>query len=317
MSEEPTQVNAGEDEAALDAELEASINSVRAGQTLEAQPTGQTEETAPTGATGEAPSSEDTNPTGAAGESDETHGASQATGATGPMEFRVPEQGKFESDAAYEKRVELFDLVRRRRAATTPEAKEALTTQIRKAKGELKTFGGVERFIPQKEGTETVTPPTDAATADLDPSIAADRERLRQLGGATKEEVEEIIQQTRHEDAVRSDLNTFVGKHQELTDEDVREAFFEFVDTNYAWQGKSGKDLQAVLEMAFDNAFRPSESVQDRVLRAAGVQEKVNAMQFPGGTASKTGYSPEMQKSIDELKSAGMSEEKALELLSD
>jgi len=40
-------------------------------------------------------------------------------------------------------------------------------------------------------------------------------------------------------------------------------------------------------------------------------------MQFPGGTGGKTEFSPEMRKSIDELKATGMSEEKAVELLSD
>ena len=40
-------------------------------------------------------------------------------------------------------------------------------------------------------------------------------------------------------------------------------------------------------------------------------------MQFPGGTVAKTEYSPEMQKSIEELVETGMSEEKAIELLSD
>jgi len=40
-------------------------------------------------------------------------------------------------------------------------------------------------------------------------------------------------------------------------------------------------------------------------------------MQFPGSTgASRNDYSPEMKKSIEELKSTGMSEDKAIELLS-
>jgi hypothetical protein len=40
-------------------------------------------------------------------------------------------------------------------------------------------------------------------------------------------------------------------------------------------------------------------------------------MQFPGGTVAKTDYSPEMRKDLDELMGTGMSEEKAVELLSD
>jgi hypothetical protein len=126
-----------------------------------------------------------------------------------------------------------------------------------------------------------------------------------------------MIQQERTAGEVKSTLDNFVDRHYELKDEDVREVFFDFVESNYNWQNKSGKDLMTVLELARESMFKPSESIQDRVLKGANVQEKVNAMQFPGGTIAKAALSPDMQKSIDELKATGMSEEKALELLSD
>jgi hypothetical protein len=325
MSVDPTQVNAGDDEAALDAELAQSIESVQAGKTVgvgnpdgSVAPVGQTAASAPTGATGpEAPTGA-TGPTGTTGPTGGANGNPQPTGASGEMEFRIPNQGKFESDEAYARRVELFDLVRRRKAATTPEAKEALSAEIRKAKGELKTLGVAGRFTQQKaEGTTTTVPGPTGATGGVDPALLADQERLRALGGATKEDVEAIIQQTQHDATVAADLKAFVEKHAALKDEDVREVFFDFVDSSYVWQGKAGKELATVLEMAYENMFRPAESVQERVLKGASVQEKVNAMQFPGGTGGKTTYSPEMQKSIDELKATGLSEEKAIELLSE
>jgi hypothetical protein len=102
-----------------------------------------------------------------------------------------------------------------------------------------------------------------------------------------------------------------------LKDPDVREVFFDFVDANYNWQGKSGKDLITILELAKEAMFKPSESIEERVIKGANVQEKVNAMQFPGGTNGKQDFSPEMRKSIDEMKATGMSEEKAIALLSD
>lgn len=314
MSDEKI-VNGGEDESELDAALDASIAAVKAGKTLEETPTSHTGEAGPTGSTGEAPTGESasTGETGSTGEAQP--GETSATGETGEAEFRLPNKGKFESDEAYEKRVELFDLVKRRKAATTPEAKEALSQSIRKAKGELKTLGGGERFIqPRTDGAPTGA---TGASGEIDPEFAADQERFRALGGATKEDIAAVIAQTQFDSEVRADLKSFVGKHAELKDEDVREVFFDFVDENYVWQGKSGKELSATLEMAYENMFRPAESVQDRILRAAGVAEKVGAMQFPGGTGKQTTHSPEMQKSIDELKATGMSEEKAIELLSE
>ena len=116
---------------------------------------------------------------------------------------------------------------------------------------------------------------------------------------------------------VKSTLENFVERHAELKDEDVREVFFDFVDDNYNWQNKSGKELMTVLELARESMFKPSETIQERVLKGADVQNKVNAMQFPGGTIAKQDYSPEMSNSIKELVATGLSEEKAIELLSD
>lgn len=305
MSEVPTQEEmdaAAADDAALDAEIAASIDSVKAGETLASAPTGETGEapTGATGATGEAPT-----------------GEPQPTGATGEADIRLPNKGKWESDAAYEKRVELFDLVKKKQGATTQEAKDALNAEIKRVKGELKTSNIAERFIQPK--TEDATGPTGASgeTGEIDPNLAADQARLKALGGLTREEMRAELQQERHDAAVENDLKNFVGGHEELKDSDVRDVFLDFVEENYAWQGKSGAALSAVLEMAYENMFRPAESVQDRVLKGADVQAKVNAMQFPGSTGGGNTRSPEQQKELDELKSTGMSEEKALELMSD
>lgn len=315
MSDENLIVNGeAENEAALDAALAADLAAVKAGQTLEAAPTGQTGETGPTGPTGEAPTGEA--PTGETGSTGEAPtGATSATGETGEEEFRLPNKGKFESDEAYEKRVELFDLVKRRKAATTLETKAELSVRIKTTKGELKALGGTERFI--QSGTEAATGAT-GGTGEADPVLKADQDRLRALGGATKEDVAAIVAQERHQAEVHANVQNFVGNHAELKDEDVREVFFDWVDQNYNWGDKSGKALSGVLEMAYDTYFKPAESVQERVLRAAGVAEKVGAMNFPGGTGGgASGHSPEVLASIKELTDTGMSEAKAIELLSD
>lgn len=302
--------NTTNDEAALDAELEANIASVKAGNELAVNPTVQTAKPEPTGATGSDTPSGDSTPTGATGETGEEAGNSQAPAEE--QEFRIPNKGKFETDEAYEKRVELFDLVKRRQAATTPDAKAALSEKIKQTKSELKDMGISGRF----NNTRTDGAPT-GATGEVDPDIAADQARLKALGGATREDVTEIVRQERLAQEVQSTLQKFVNEAPELKDPDVREVFFDFVENNYVWQGKSGAELRATLGMAYENMFRPVESVQERILKAAGVAEKVNSMQFPGGTATKTSYSPEMQASIDQLKSTGMSEEKAIELLTE
>lgn len=228
-------------------------------------------------------------------------------------DYRIPNKGKFESDESYEKRIELMDLVKKRKMAQTPEQREQISAQIKTAKGQIKNLNGTDKIINPLNQVEKETKKVE----EEDEGLKADKERLKQLGGATKEDIQEILQKERLASEVKNTLDNFIGRHEELKDDDTREVFFDFVDQNYNWANKTGKDLMTVLELARESMFKPSESIQERVLKGAGVQEKINAMQFPGGSIAKGEYSPEVRKSIDELKATGMSEEKAIELLSD
>lgn len=227
-------------------------------------------------------------------------------------EFRIPNKGKFESDESYEKRIELLDLVKRKKLATTPEQKQRLSTEIQTATSQLKTLNGSDKITnPPNKGV------VEAPVIEEDPTLKADRERLKALGGATKEDVQELVRQERIAQETKSTLDTFVKRHPELADKDTRDVFFEFVESNYVWAGKGGKDLMTTLELAREAMFRPSETIQERVLKGANVSEKINAMQFPGGSVARTDYSPEMRKDINELVATGMTEEKAVALLTE
>lgn len=292
------------EDAELDKSLEASIAEVKAGKVLETPKKEEAKPEEKKEVTPEAPKEEDPSKPQA---EDVKKG--------GEYDFRVPNKGKFESDESYEKRIELMDLVKKRKLAKTDEQKQQISEEIKKTKGQIKNLNGTDKIInplTQKESGVDIK-----KEEVVDEALKADRERLKQLGGATKEDIEEIIQKERLASEVKSTLEKFIDRHTELKDEDTREVFFDFVDSNYNWQNKSGKELMTVLELARESMFKPSETIQERVLKGANVQEKVNAMQFPGGTVAKTDYSPEMRKSLDELKATGLSEEKALELLSD
>jgi hypothetical protein len=303
--------NKVEDETTLDAELEKSINEVKAGKTLEATPEKtegtntepEKKEESPTDSKpDDAPTGEDASKPLMPGEKDDKG------------EFRIPNKGKFESDEAYETRIKLFDLVKRRKAADTPEKKAQLSEEIKKTKGDLKVLNGTDKINNQfNQKVENPKPGEEE-----DPAIKADRERLKQLGGATKEDIQEEIRQERLAQDIQSTLDRFVERHPEFKDDDVRDVFFDFVETNFNWNGKAGKELMTVLELARESMFKPSETVEERVLKGANVAEKVKSMSFPGGGGGpKPGLSSDMNKSLEELKATGMSEEKALELLAD
>lgn len=296
---QPTPVE--NDEAALDKELADSIASVQAGKPLAPAPEVPAVPEVTPGATPVEPKVETTStPPEPAPVSSEV------------PELRIPNKGKFESDESFEKRVELFDLVKRRRAAVTPEQKQALSTQIQTTKGQLKTLNGSDKITNPPNPAEPIVQPQEE-----DEATKADRERLKALGGITKADMEAMLSERDTTTNVKSTLENFVGRHPELKDADVREVFFDFVDSNYNWNGKTGKDLMTVLELARENMFKPSETIQERVLKGANVQEKVNAMQFPGGTNMRTDLSPDDKKALDELKATGLSEEVARELLTE
>jgi len=296
MEEPKNETVVVDDEAALDAEISASFEAVKAGKELTA-PEAEVKTETP------APAEVKVEDTSTPPEAEDKY------------EFRVPNKGKFESDEAYEKRIELLDLVKRRKLATSEEQKTIITDQIKTAKNQLKTLNGTDRFINPLDKSEDKT---EVKEEIVDEALKADQERLKQLGGATKEDIQQMLQQERQAAEVKSTLDSFIDRHPELKDEDVREVFFDFVDSNYNWQNKGSKALMTVLELARESMFKPSETIQERVLAGANVQEKVNAMQFPGGTViTKSAMSPEVKKSVDELVATGMSEEKALQLISD
>ena len=294
------------DEAELDKVLEESIESVKAGKELTPPVEAKVEETEEETPDTPEPEESSTPPV-----DEEKPEEVKPDG----YEFRIPNKGKFESDESFEKRIELLDLVKKRKLAKTDDQRQQISDEIKTTKGQIKNLNGTDRFINPLNKIDGEK--TEAPAEDEDATLTADKERLKQLGGATKEDIAEIVQQERLAADVKNTLDKFIDRHTELGDEDTREVFFDFVDSNYNWQNKGGKELMTVLELARESMFKPSETIQERVLKGANVQEKVNAMQFPGGTVTKTDFSPEMRKDLDEIIATGMSEEKAIELLSD
>jgi len=291
-----------EDESVLDKELEDTLSTIKAGQESPAP--------APEVKPGEEPKVETPEEPKKAEESSNPPSDEK-------VEFKLPIPGKpgpkskFESDEVYEKRIELMDLINRKKAARTDDQKKELSEKIKETRTEMSLLKGPDKI-------NNLNKVVEEPKKEEDPAIKADKERLKALGGATTEEVQEIIRQERVQIETKNTLEGFVSRHPELKDPDVRDVFFDYVDTNYNWQGKIGKDLMTVLELARESMFKPSETMQERVLKGANVAEKVNAMQFPGGSgAGRSDMSPEMRKSVDELKATGMTEEKAIELLSD
>ncbi|MES2408753.1 MAG: hypothetical protein V4509_00450 [Patescibacteria group bacterium] len=306
------------DETELDKSLEASIASLKGAVPPEATPVESPED--PKDTPPKEPEGEPASPAQKEGEEP----ATETTPAEDPkpeetIEFKVPAKAKFESEESYQKRLEIAELIRQRKIARTAEDKEKLSATISNARGELSTIRSTvdNKIKNPNDGKDTVDPLAHLSPEDRE-AYVNDQKRLKELGGATKEEIKELINQDRHAQDVTRTLEDFVNRHPELkNDEDTREVFFDFVNSNYQWSNKTPKELMTVLELARENMFKPSETIQERVLKGAKVAEKVNSMQFPGGTIVRPALTSEQKSSVQELMATGMSEEKALELISE
>ena len=226
-------------------------------------------------------------------------------------EFKTPPKGPIESEETYQVRVELFKLIDARNKAKTPEEKAALTSKIAGTRQEMRAIGAKED-IKNPNGDVPVLKKTEEEVK-AEAKIETDKAYLKKIGAVTQED----LAAERFNSSVENTLKSFVDRHPEFQNQDTRDVFFDFVESNYAWKEKTGAPLMTVLELAREAMYKPSETLQERVLEGARVNEKINAMQFPGGTVVKAALTPAQQQSVDELKATGMSEAKALALISE
>lgn len=217
--------------------------------------------------------------------------------------IRFPEKGKFETDDSYNVRLQIAEMIKKRESAESTSEKDAIQAELRKFRDE---FG---HLITNNRSQSSIR---DDAPADVQP----------QKGNQTAiEDIDSVIEKKLMERQIwmdnKSAIDTFFDSTPELQDPVTRQVFIDFFDANYKIEGKSPKEVTQTLNLAKQAVFRPAETVQERVLKGAEVQDKVNAMQFPGGTIVKTGLTPDQQQSIDEMVATGMSEDRARALILD
>lgn len=279
-----------DEDQALDDSINGDIAKIRAENGVETKtPTAEKSAETPSAEAVETPKPEDT-------QANEDH--------TETIDFtQPPNRGKTETDESYTMRLHLFDLVRQKKAAGTQVEKDAISTQMDSIRTEIRELARQNNKSSLSDTNNDATPESDTQKP---PESPAD----------TRATVQEIIAEERRASDIRSVADNFFSKHAVFKDVDAKAVFMDFFDQNYKIDGKTPAQIAQTLELAQQAMFRPNESVQERVLKGAGVQEKVNAMQFPGGSIVRENITPEQQKSIDEIVATGkMSVEKARELI--
>lgn len=94
----------------------------------------------------------------------------------------------------------------------------------------------------------------------------------------------------------------FLKRHPEVKNPIVYENFINFVGENFILQGKSYKGITAILEMAHETLF--PKNVQQKMEQAKKVEDKMNAVDFSGSTASDDVPTEkvEQKKLVDDIK---------------
>ncbi len=281
----------------LDNEINATMSKIKnAEQPESANPTetveSKVEETQSSPST-ESPSSEDTSPKESQTETQEE------------FDFRQPIQGKFESDASYHLRLQIAERIKERKLASNESEKNAIQKEIGELRKEFRsiTINRSPSFNNDSHSSDVQSP-----QETLQDKIEVDPKSLEQI-------IEQKVQSERVRIETESVINTFFDKYKDFKDPDTKQVFIDFFDSNYKIDGKGPKEVVQTLELARSAMFRPTESIQEKVIKSAGVQEKVNAMQFPGGTIVRSGLTADQQQSVNELKATGMSEDRARALI--
>lgn len=287
------------DEAALDKSIEDSINLVRAESNGETPVLTQNDASKMS----EAPAKDGTQQVASESPSPAPEKTEPESDRHKIVEenFKTPQRGKNESEESFQLRLKLSELVKLKKSATNEDDRNKIAEDISQTRKDLRKTTPASISNSSSLGDQPTT------ELDTDP---ANQKPL------TLDDLNAALEQRDYQNNVKSTLDTFFNRHQNLSDPDVRAVFFDFVDGTYNWNGKSGSELMAILELAHDSMFRPSETLQERVLNSVQAGKKVEAMDFPGGTFAKAGLPADQEASVRELMATGLSEETARELVS-
>lgn len=214
-------------------------------------------------------------------------------------DLRAPIQGKFESDESYQVRLHIAEMIKQRESASTEDEKDSIQNELKNFR---KEFG---HLITNNRSQPLIS--NDTPSNEQEPQNALDIDSI----------VERKLVERQASLENKFTIDNFFKNTPELKDENVRQVFIDFFDANYKIDGKTGDQIVQVLNLAKQAMFRKSDSIQERVLAGSNLQEKINAMQFPGGTIVKPGLTADQQQSVNELVASGMSESKARELILD
>lgn len=219
-------------------------------------------------------------------------------------DLTIPIRGKFETDTSYAVRMKIAEMIKAKKQAETVVEKNEIQEELRSFR---KEFGN----LINNNKSQLSFNNNDNAPSDVTPEKGESGRYI------DESQLEQILSERETTFKNKNVVDSFFKTYKEFNDDSVKQVFIDFFDSNYRIDNKVGEQITETLELAREAMFRPKQGIQERVLKSADVNQKINSMQFPGGTVTKSALTPQQQKSVDEMVNAGVSEEKARELISD
>jgi len=179
-----------------------------------------------------------------------------------------------EPDWKYEYRMEIWERQQALKNASSDSERTAIKSEMT----------GIRKEMAQRAREDDTTEYTEQPQEDIASIVERELNKREQVQTIDKAEQD------------------FLKRHPEIKNPMVYDNFINFVGENFILQGKSYKGITAILEMAHETLF--PKNVQQKIDNAKKVEDKMNAVDFSGSTASDDVPTEkvEQKKLVDDIK---------------
>lgn len=186
----------------------------------------------------------------------------------------APVRATDEPDWKYEYRMEIWEKQQALKKASSDSERTAIKSEMT----------GIRKEMAQRAREDDTTEYTEQPQEDIASIVERELNKREQVQTIDKAEQD------------------FLKRHPEVKNPIVYENFINFVGENFILQGKSYKGITAILEMAHETLF--PKNVQQKMEQAKKVEDKMNAVDFSGSTASDDVPTEkvEQKKLVDDIK---------------
>lgn len=198
-------------------------------------------------------------------------------------ESSEPVRAPNEPDWKYDHRLEIWQKQQELRNATSSVEKKEIKSEV----------DGIRRRLAERSRVEDSTK-TEEKPIEEEPIIPpADLYKV----------VNELVEQREYLGKLDDVEKNFLKNHKEVAQKASYDSFFNYVGEMYNLRGKTPKQVNAILELAYETLY--PNRVEDKVSKSKELEKKIDAVDFSGSSASEPVVDEEKEegrKLVDNIK---------------